>query len=1067
MLLDGPRTHQNRHAIPPQPNPPAPNPGSSSGSGSAAGPARSTPDQGGGVNSGLGDAALGLKNGTLLRDGIAGLNGDGDSTYLRITPELKAQGNWRGLMVGGKAQLGADLRVTQNGEGPDATYTVRYDKQALGALTAEAGTDTLGKGGAGKAGAGAGGGPDARLKAEAGVQTFDAVEMTFATKDEATRAAEALQRLHLADALSDGTDLALSALGPGGAPLKIAKDAVSGGGTNPLGNPLNADGMPGKFSRDLAGVSDEDMGFLRDHVSAYETTIGTRGRLAAELKGDMSFLKIAGEGRLDETQRITRRVELPTAEKDGSVTYTLQGGLRASGKEKAQKGFNINGLPIEPKFENRLDLGSTTAEISLHYRLPKGEDVTTSGGGRPVPELDALSGTGGMELESISLKSQLDWRDQSLADPSRADMQRQTATVTFTHPDRIGTAAEQFLDGDFRGAARTAGVTIDLTAQDIDRTGVNTQTGVKVKGGVAEAEVSLIYEAGTDDVTTTASLHLGADDQPAPPPLEGEPRTEREPQDEPQTRLPPDPEDDGKTRVVLPTEGVRLRDAPEGESRAILQNGTFLRDQGERQTDASGQDWIKVSATDLDDKPVEGWVRADLTGAHSSATGAMDGSGRINPTLEHQRYDAVTVQDDDNLWNIATEHGIDPQELIALNRDHLLNPSLIFKGDTVYLPGTARGPEPEAVAPAAPPETPAPETPTPEAPPAETGSGGTGSTPERGGSSAEPEAPRSPPGDEASGERDGTESGPDQKDPDQKGSEGKRAEQEPAPSLPPAGGAPGTSSTPAAPEDRREASNEHGPKTDADPSSSTPVQPGPVLGPPIPGPQDQVPQNPAPERRDLNEILQTYQVKEDTMTEYHPQFGPFPIRIPFVGGKKMTQTEADLLDKLGSRHGLAGLDEFKSISSNDSGDPGLAYRTADEKFPRFDANGAPIKGAEDGHNDAFRHAYWNALMSDRFGEDFAAAMSTAHEGVPENPAAKEAMDLYNNEVGRRIARENPGASDEELANKVEEAVRNGEMVVIDANGNLAWSDQVEVGQTGDANPEILPGELTPPDYSSN
>ncbi|MEZ5585268.1 MAG: hypothetical protein R3F37_23205 [Candidatus Competibacteraceae bacterium] len=116
----------------------------------------------------------------------------------------------------------------------------------------------------------------------------------------------------------------------------------------------------------------------------------------------------------------------------------------------------------------------------------------------------------------------------------------------------------------------------------------------------------------------------------------------------------------------------------------------------------------------------------------------------------------------------------------------------------------------------------------------------------------------------------------------------------------------------------------------------------------------------------------------------------------------------------------------------------------------------------DGQRDAFRHAYWNALMTDRLGVEFTEAFTTAHEGAPGNPADREAMDLYNNKLGRRIAEDNPNASDEELAQLVYEAVQNGEAIVIDANGELAWSDQVPVWNHGQADDAPDPGGNPPP-----
>jgi hypothetical protein len=74
----------------------------------------------------------------------------------------------------------------------------------------------------------------------------------------------------------------------------------------------------------------------------------------------------------------------------------------------------------------------------------------------------------------------------------------------------------------------------------------------------------------------------------------------------------------------------------------------------------------------------------------------------------------------------------------------------------------------------------------------------------------------------------------------------------------------------------------------------------------------------------------------------------------------------------------------------------------------------------------------------------------AHEGRANNNKTQEAMDLYNNNVGFKIYRENPKASPEKLADLVENAVKNGQMVVINKQGNLNWSDKVPLYQHGSA-----------------
>ena len=83
-----------------------------------------------------------------------------------------------------------------------------------------------------------------------------------------------------------------------------------------------------------------------------------------------------------------------------------------------------------------------------------------------------------------------------------------------------------------------------------------------------------------------------------------------------------------------------------------------------------------------------------------------------------------------------------------------------------------------------------------------------------------------------------------------------------------------------------------------------------------------------------------------------------------------------MLDELG----LFGLKDFSDLR-------GTAFDTADERFPD--------QGAEDGHNDAFRHAYWKARMVQEYGADWAARFGTVHESLPGNSADREAMDLYN------------------------------------------------------------------------
>jgi len=185
------------------------------------------------------------------------------------------------------------------------------------------------------------------------------------------------------------------------------------------------------------------------------------------------------------------------------------------------------------------------------------------------------------------------------------------------------------------------------------------------------------------------------------------------------------------------------------------------------------------------------------------------------------------------------------------------------------------------------------------------------------------------------------------------------------------------------------------------------------------------------------EILDKYQVSDAETTNWPGDWDPLRF---VVDQKVVTEKEAELLNGLGPFE----LNAFKGIHDD-------AFSVADERFPSEDRN--------DDQNDAFRHAYWNALMVKEFGADWAEDYATAHEQLPGNPAPREAMDLYNNEVGRNVAIANPDASAEELADLIEDAVNNGDTVVVGPDLLPHPSNQVPAEQTGDAgNAEPAPGE---------
>ncbi|MGW8374880.1 hypothetical protein [Streptomyces sp. ODS28] len=190
-------------------------------------------------------------------------------------------------------------------------------------------------------------------------------------------------------------------------------------------------------------------------------------------------------------------------------------------------------------------------------------------------------------------------------------------------------------------------------------------------------------------------------------------------------------------------------------------------------------------------------------------------------------------------------------------------------------------------------------------------------------------------------------------------------------------------------------------------------------------------------QEDLDRILREHQVSPDPdgMVGYPRNW---LMRQLVGGGVEVTAKEADMLDELG----VSGLRDFQGIRDD-------AFGTADKRFPSDDQN--------DDHNDAFRHAYWNALMTKKYGADWTERYTLAHEAIPGNNPEREAMDLHNNEIGRRVAQAHPDASEQELADLIDRAVRDGDMVVVPkGGGRLAFSDQIGPQETGE--PTLPPPE---------
>lgn len=210
---------------------------------------------------------------------------------------------------------------------------------------------------------------------------------------------------------------------------------------------------------------------------------------------------------------------------------------------------------------------------------------------------------------------------------------------------------------------------------------------------------------------------------------------------------------------------------------------------------------------------------------------------------------------------------------------------------------------------------------------------------------------------------------------------------------------------------------------------------------------------------ELLRIEHEYHVTDEQSAPWSPRLlGAVPV-FGVMGTRTLTLTEGRLLDNLTRDRGLLGLQTFKEIVDG-------ALAEAQRRMPP----GSSGDVFNDGHGDAFRHCFWNARLTVEFGEAWTRAFTTAHEGRAGNEALSEAMDLYNNEVGRAIGVANPHASAQVLGDLAMAALTAGRLVVITRQGHLEWSNNVAIGATGRTPPATVPGGLptpngaTSPDY---
>ena len=347
------RAVERQKAAPPPPPPPPPppkedpvasrgKPGASEGDVASAGAssvAKPAPAETGAAQGASGT----VRNLADTKGAIDKLNSDGDQAVMRLTGEasLSLPTPWK-FNATGKAQYGFEATVQQVGDPPakpgDAPpqYDVTFSKNLLGGVGAELRL-----------------GDAAKFGGELNLGTADRVTMRFDTKEDATRAVDALERLAAAETIRDTASVMPSPVGipgasglprnPAGNPLNGASgDAVEQPGANRPGvseagngpggalNPSNIPEIAGEAVARELEPSAADQAFLRDHIVSYEQqlTVQERVKLEAKLTDNLGI-----EGRFDANQRVIRTVELPQGDEPGRLSYAIEGGNELTTKE--------------------------------------------------------------------------------------------------------------------------------------------------------------------------------------------------------------------------------------------------------------------------------------------------------------------------------------------------------------------------------------------------------------------------------------------------------------------------------------------------------------------------------------------------------------------------------------------------------------------------------------------------------------------------------------------------------------------------------------------------------------
>ena len=617
------------------------------------------------------------------------LDGKGDSATFSVTVggKFRVANPITDVPAGPQVSYGFDAKVTQadpHKPGGPPTYEVTFGKNVQGGLGVEGGVGD--------------GASKISLTGELNLGTADRVTMRFDSKEDAAKAVRVAEQMTTSQAVRDAkfvTDPEIDLMHPfDGLRNPMHGNDVPGehpsGLMIPLGNPLMhvvgaVTGPLLDHVADQIGPSAADKQFMRDHVSSYSTQVTGSERATVEA----SLGPLTGQGRITGADRITRTVTLPQDGKPGTLSYTAGMETTLDARERLKFKTKLDGLgDLSPVGSNVADLAKSTTEITTTYTLtPQESAAVQQSGGMSAPDLGILRN--GRKPDTLTVKSQFTGPAQNPFTPTRTDQGQLTTTFTVKNPsDHAAALVRGLTDGHMTdaidGLKKDGRVQMEGAYIQRDGTNNNWDLGLS-KTDVFSVGVSAQMQVGTDHIAQKVTLMDTAPPPASTPTQPSAPKSGETPA--PTPSAPPRPAPFvGQQVVVTPHDGLNVRMAPGTgfDKVGVLRNGSFLQTTGPDMADAAGRHWTPVSGTGVDDKPVRGWVATEYTKPH--AAGAMNDTGRTDPALGHAGDRAVVARDGDSVWSIAARNGANPEQTEALNRDHLIEPDLIFKGDTVYLP---------------------------------------------------------------------------------------------------------------------------------------------------------------------------------------------------------------------------------------------------------------------------------------------------------------------------------------------------------------------------------------------